>query len=72
MIVPVPSVVAPSLKVTVPGGVPAVEVTVAVNVTAVLCVDGFSDEATDVELFALFTVCFSADEALPKKLALPP
>jgi hypothetical protein len=30
-----PSVVAPSLKVTVPVGVPAVEVTVAVNVTIV-------------------------------------
>ena len=32
--VPVPSVAAPSLKVTVPVGVPPVEVTVAVKVTS--------------------------------------
>ena len=50
--VPVPSVVAPSLKVTVPVGVPPVEVTVAVNVTAAPNVEGFRDEANAVALLA--------------------
>jgi len=51
--VPVPSVDAPSLKVTVPPGVPAVELTVAVKVTTVPNDDGFNDEVTAAELFAL-------------------
>ena len=51
--VPVPSVVAPFLNVTVPVGVPAPDETVAVKVTAVPYVDGFRDEATAVEEFAL-------------------
>ena len=58
--VPVPSVVAPSLKVTVPVGVPVEEgelsVTVAVNVTEAPEQDGLADEATDVDVPALFTV----------------
>ena len=58
--VPVPSVVAPSLKVTVPVGVPVEEgelsVTVAVNVTDAPEQDGLADEATDVDVVALFTV----------------
>ena len=48
--VPVPSVVVPSMKVTVPPGVPALEVTVAVKVTEAPKVDGFSEEATEVEV----------------------
>lgn len=49
--VPVPSVVEPSLKVTLPVGVPApgdVTVTVAVNVTDWPNTEGFADEATAV------------------------
>jgi len=66
------SVDAPSLKVTVPVGVPPVEVTVAVKVTAAANVEGFRDEATEAELFALLTVCVSAEEVLPLKLPLHP
>ena len=69
---PVPSVVVPSLKVTVPVGVPPVEVTVAVKVTAAPKVDGFRDEASEVELLACFTVCVNTAEVLPAKLVLPP
>jgi len=46
--VPLPIEVAPSKKITVPVGVPAVLVTVAVNVTVCPAVDGFSEEATTV------------------------
>ena len=44
--VPVPSVVAPSLNVTVPVGVPVPELgaTVAVNITDCPTVDGFAEE----------------------------
>ena len=41
-------VFAPSRNVTVPVGVPDVDVTVAVNVTDWPKVDGLSDEVTDV------------------------
>ena len=68
---PVPSVVAPPLKVTVPVGVPPVEVTVAVKVTAAPNVDGFRDEASAVALVACFTVSLSTEEVLPAKLVLP-
>ena len=72
--VPVPNVEDPSLNVTVPVGVPPVEVVVAVNVTAAPKVDGFRDEASDVdvELIVCFTVCVSTAEVLPAKLVLPP
>jgi hypothetical protein len=70
--VPVPSVVVPFLNVTDPVGVPPVEVTVAVKVTVAPNVDGFRDEASDVELAACFTVCVSAGEALPPKFVSPP
>jgi len=70
--VPVPRVEEPSLKVTVPVGVPPLEVTVAVNVTEAPYVDGFREEATAVELVALFTVSVSAGEVLPVKLVAPP
>lgn len=62
---------APSLKVTIPVGVPPVEETVAVKVTAVPKVDGFKDETSLVEVFALCTVCVSTAEVLPLKSALP-
>ena len=69
--VTVPRVVAPSLNVTVPVGVPIEEVTIDVNVTAWPYVDGFSEEESAVELVALLTVCTSADEVLPAQLASP-
>ena len=50
--VPVPSVVAPSLKVTVPVGVTTKPVTVAVNVTGCPNVLGLTDEATAVVLLS--------------------
>lgn len=54
--VPVPSVVVPSLNVTVPVGVAAVKETADVKVTAVRNVEGFRDETTAVELLALGTM----------------
>jgi len=60
--VPVPNVVAPSLKVTVPVGLAAAvlpglfTVMVAVNVTDWPGVDGFADELTLVLVLAWFTV----------------
>ena len=53
-----------------PVGVPPVDVTVAVNVTAWPDFYGFREETTDVEEVALFTVWVSADEVLPVKLVL--
>ena len=70
--VPVPSEVDPSLKVTVPVGVPPLDVTVAVNFTEAPNVDGFSEDVTDVELVAALTVCVSTAEVLPPKSVLPP
>jgi len=52
--VPVPTVVLPSLKVTVP--VAADGVTVAVNVTGDPSPDGFADEVRLTLVFALLTV----------------
>ena len=70
--VPVPRVVEPFLNVTLPVGVPPLEVTVAVKVTAWPDFDGLRDEVSEVEVLALFTVCVSTAEVLPEKLALPP
>ena len=70
----VPSVTAPSRKVTVPVGVPdpgATALTVAVNVTDCPNSDGFTDEVTVVELLSLFTVCVIADEVLLLKFVSP-
>ena len=64
---PVPSVVAPSLNVTVPVGVPApgaVAVTVAVKVTDWPNTDGLTEEATPVLVPALLTVCVKLTEVL--------
>jgi hypothetical protein len=49
--VPVPIVDPPSLKVTVPVGVPPEEVTVAVKTTLCAYTDGFAEEATVVVVF---------------------
>jgi hypothetical protein len=63
--VPVPILLEPSLKVTVPVGVdPEWATTFAVKVTAVPCVEGFSDEVRVVVVVASFTVCESAAEVL--------
>jgi hypothetical protein len=68
--VPVPSVVLPSLKVTVP--VAALGVTVAVNVTEDPNVEGLLDEVTAVELDAWFTVWVKPDDVLPANILSPP
>ena len=64
--VPVPSVVVPSLKVTVPVGVPVPELgaTVAVKVTDCPTVEGFTDEVTVVVVDARLTTWDSAAEVL--------
>ena len=70
-----PNVVAPSLKVTVPIGVPdpgAVAATVAVKVTDWPNAEGLAEEATAVVVFAVFTVCVSAEEVLALKPLPPP
>src|SRR5881628_35048 len=73
--VPVPSVVAPSLNVTVPVGVPApgaAAATVAVNVTAWPNTDGLGAAAMSVALPALFTVWVKLGDVLVLKLPPPP
>jgi len=72
--VPLPMIVAPSLKSTVPVGVPvpgATAVTVAVKVTDWPNTDGFWLDARLVELLALFTTCETAPLVLPLKLPSP-
>src|SRR5438552_1939043 len=72
---PVPRVLDPSLKVTVPVGVPApglFAVTVAVKVTDCPDTDGLPEELTDVVVPAFFTVWVSVLEVLPVKVASPP
>jgi hypothetical protein len=67
-----PSVTVPSLNVTPPVGVPAVEVTLTVNVTDCPYVDGFSDEIiAEVVVAALFTVCVRIGDVLPVKFVSP-
>jgi len=71
---PVPNVVTPSLKVTVPVGVPAPAATVAVNVTDCPKTDGFTVEASVVVVLAngaVLTVWINAVEALALKSTLP-
>jgi hypothetical protein len=73
--VPVPRVLGPSLKVTVPVGVPApglFTVTVAVNVTDCPNADGLAEELTDVVVPAVFTIWLSVLEVLPLKCVSPP
>src|SRR5204862_36269 len=72
---PVPRVLDPSLKVTVPVGVPApglFAVTVAVKVTDCPDTDGLADELTNVVVPAFFTIWLSVVEMLPLKFASPP
>ena len=72
---PVPRVLAPSLKVTVPVGVPAPGAnafTVAVNVTCCPNNDGLVELASDVAVLAVLTVCVTIAEVLVAKLLLPP
>jgi hypothetical protein len=75
--VPVPIGLPPSRNVTVPTGVPAPGATgdtVAVNVTDWPNTDGFTDEVTVVEVFALLTTCGFpvSDPVLPLKFPSPP
>ena len=69
---PVPSVVMPSRKVTVPVGVPPpVPVTVELNVTDCPLTDGLSDDVT-VVVVGFSTTCVSARDVLPEKFESPP
>jgi hypothetical protein len=58
---PVPRLVFPSKKVTVPDGVPAFDVTEAVMVIDWPKTEGFGDAATVVAVGAGFTICVSAE-----------
>ena len=72
--VPEPSVLLPSLKVTVPAGtaVPgAPATTVAVNVTDWPLFDGLSEEITVVVVASLFTVWVRFEEVLVLNVASP-
>jgi hypothetical protein len=70
--VTVASVVAPSLNVTVPVGVPVNwGATFAVNVTFEPSGAGFSDEVNVVLLVALLTFCERAAEVLARYVPLP-
>ena len=72
--VPVSRVLRPSLKVTVPVGVPPpalFAVTVAVKVTDCPDTDGLAEELTNVVVL-YFTVWVTLDDVLPVKLASPP
>ena len=67
--VPVPSDVAPSLKLTVP--VAAVKLTVAVNVTLFPNCDGLGDDVNVVVVVAGLTTCDTVFEVLPLNVASP-
>ena len=73
--VPVSRVLRPSLKVTVPVGVPPpglFAVTVAVKVTDCPDTDGLAEELIDVVVPAFFTIWLNGLEVLPVKVASPP
>jgi molybdenum cofactor biosynthesis enzyme len=69
-IVPVPSVVVPSLNVTVP--VAADGETVAVKVTDEPKPDGLEDEATVTVVFALLTVWVKTEDVAGLSFPSPP
>lgn len=69
--VPVPRVVAPSLNVTVPVGVPEAAATVAVNVTGEPTVDGFALEVRVVVVLCV-TVCVKTADVLVTSSVAPP
>ncbi len=70
--VPVPRLVAPSRKATVPVGVPAGELTVAVKVIGWPKTLGFTEEIDVTVVAALFTVCDNGEELLGSKFVSPP
>jgi hypothetical protein len=73
--VPVPMLMVPLRKVTVPDGVPApgdTAATVAVKVTAWPVDDGLGDDVRVVVVFALLTTCATAVLVLVLKLPSPP
>ncbi len=73
--VTLPSELEPSLKVTVPVGVPlpgAPAETVAVKVTDWPKTDGFADDVTEVPVASLVTVSVRIDDTMPVKLPSPP
>jgi hypothetical protein len=70
--VPVPSVVAPSWKVTLPVGVPEVlDVIVAVKVTGAPLDVEAAELTNAAEVAAGVMVCVTAADVLPAKFALP-
>ena len=71
---PLPSVLLPSLKVSVPVGVAvpgALAATVAVKVTELLCAEGLREEVTVVVVVSLFTVWVRTGEVLMLKFVPP-
>jgi hypothetical protein len=73
--VAVPRVVFPSLKVTVPAGIPvpgATTVTVAVKTTDWPVMDGFGVVVSAVVVGGVLTVCDTTSEGLPANVVLPP
>src|SRR5438034_177974 len=72
--VTVPSAVAPSLKVTVPVGTPAPDVTVELSVTVCPTMDGFGVDVRLVDVAAAagaLTTWFTVAEVLTANVALP-
>src|SRR5713226_8652996 len=70
--VPVPRLVVPSRNVTVPVGMPAGELNVAVRVTGWPKTLGLGDEAGDPGVGPVFTVCDNAYEVLRLRFVSPP
>jgi len=73
--VPVPSVVEPSMNVTVPVGTPApgaLAATVAVNVTDCPKTEGLAADDTELLVADWFTVCVNAEDELVAKFVSPP
>src|SRR6266536_6068306 len=70
--VPVPRLAAPSRKATVPVGVPAGELTVAVRVTGWPKTLGFTEEIAVTVVAPLFTVWDNGDEVRGLKFVAPP
>ena len=71
---PIPKVVVPSVKVTLPVGIPepgATAVTVAVNVTSWPAAEGLADDITAVLVDAWLTVWVAVDEVPEAKVVSP-
>lgn len=64
--------VAPFRNCTVPVGVPAADVMVAVKVTTFPNTEGLTDETSVVVLVELVTTCDNTVEVLPVRLESPP